>query len=1487
MKSESPKIESRKCSEIYKLLKEFIPHYTPEWAGSDEKDPGVALLKVFSHMTESVVHRFNQAPQKNFVAFLDMLGIKRLPAQPSRAPVTFMLAKGLEKDILIPERTQVAADKNSEHDELPFETENSLLAISSQLKKVAAFDPAGDAIYVTPRNFLDPERKREAPGNYRAVASALAFTKHIQLDRADGLEEKDFLKIGEGNACEYKEIKKKNTTVIEVTDEFKLDFPAGTPVEKVTKFNLFEGKDMQEHCVYIAHKDFFNVKSPLKFTIYITHRAGTGAGITPLDVSWEYWGEIKTEDGGGKGEGWHKFDIDDDKKNGGTDGLSKSGIIKLSKTTQGEIKEREINGEKNRWIRCKLNKNLTGEKTWKLPELDNIQFQVGSGGPTLNPDLAFFNDTEVNFTQRFKPFGDEPKLLDTFAIASKEVFSKKGAKIELAVTLEQRGIFAAPTAISFYEIMQTPSGPLPVAKIRVFAMGTDGRLIEVKINPDGTDEVWDDHGSPANTEIDEDSIPSAVTNSSKQGTAAKQDGFISVFLRAKKSHLIELFYNSAQWNWKDQEIPEGVDTISDPYAVYDEISGTGGYKSISAFVTGSNGSLYEFNHSPGNMAGSWIDHGKPDNTPIASPPHAQSYSSAQSGTRVKVFVNGKDGLLYELDCKPGDKRTDKWTNYYTPKLSIKLESRPFAVIYPEYDPCLRYNAYYAKVFVKGDDGNLWKFNTRGRITKWVNLNMPPDGVSIQSAPHGHLTAPDCEDDDFEGKHIFIRGSDNHLWEVLTVNENGDYINKWRTHKSPGNSELLFSPILIVDDKNKEHIFSVSNQHSIIERRIDLDNPVMIWNEYNDPNETSLVPALSWEYWNKKSWLLLKLEEDETKNLLKSGIISFYLPDDIEEKEIAGQKSYWIRARIVSGDYGKATYTLASETIKETTTTKTDIGTKEQKLTEQTLTSSKQSIRPPIINKLKIGYELGTKQYPEKCLTYNNLDLLDQTEVSKIPDKFFKPFMQMEEKSPTVYLGFENYFKGGPVRIFFDARELRTNEETKPKLNWTYSIENGWNELSGYCDYTEGLVRPDLLEFIGSLDFRSRYLFGESRFWIKGTLTKGDYENDKPVLNGIYPNTTWALQAATIKNEKIGSSDGNPDQVFSTLKIPVLERQDIRVRELLSEEERQDIIKTLGKPAIKEEKDEKGKITETWVSWAEVSDFFGSDMKSRHYTLDRATGQVQFGNGINGMIPPKGDDNIKSFSYQTGGGAKGNVSEGEIKSLKTSVPGVEKVWNPVAADGGADAATIEQMLEVGPAKISHRTRAVTREDFEWLARKASRKVIKARCLPNTGKANEEYESETGRVTVIIVPGEKKAKPVPSLQLKRDVRSYLEKHCANTLSSVKHVYVDDPRYAEVNISVDVHVISIDVASQVERDAKKKLDDFFHPLTGGMDGKGWDFGRSVSESDVYALLENIDGVDHIENLGITITTEEEVSWESGIFLVANGKHTINTMLKKERAL
>ncbi len=121
-----------------------------------------------------------------------------------------------------------------------------------------------------------------------------------------------------------------------------------------------------------------------------------------------------------------------------------------------------------------------------------------------------------------------------------------------------------------------------------------------------------------------------------------------------------------------------------------------------------------------------------------------------------------------------------------------------------------------------------------------------------------------------------------------------------------------------------------------------------------------------------------------------------------------------------------------------------------------------------------------------------------------------------------------------------------------------------------------------------------------------------------------------------------------------------------------------------------------------MRWHEVADFYGSGPRSRHYVLDHLTGEMRFGDGLNGLIPPAGIGNIRLGALSNRRGKAGNRPAGTIVQLKTTVPYVDKVTNTEAAAGGADAETLDSLLERAPRTLRHGNRAVTVEDYEDLA-----------------------------------------------------------------------------------------------------------------------------------------------------------------------------------------
>jgi hypothetical protein len=355
----------------------------------------------------------------------------------------------------------------------------------------------------------------------------------------------------------------------------------------------------------------------------------------------------------------------------------------------------------------------------------------------------------------------------------------------------------------------------------------------------------------------------------------------------------------------------------------------------------------------------------------------------------------------------------------------------------------------------------------------------------------------------------------------------------------------------------------------------------------------------------------------------------------------------------------------------------------------------------------------------------------------------------------------------------------------------------------------------------------------------------------PIVNGIYLNTAWAAQSETIRDEILGSSTGIAAQQYTLTKFPVVE-EEVWVDELatLTESERKTFVE-MRPEDVRTAKDDAGNITRFYIRWTAADDLAEAGATDRVYSIDRTFGQVRFGDGVHGMVPPIGKDNIIA-TYQAGGGSRGNVAAGQISALRTTIPFVDSVLNPSAAGGGSDTELVESAIERGPRSIKHRGRAITAEDFEQLAREASQAVARVKCLPTF---NDQGEYETNWVTVIIVPGSADARPVPSPQLRYRVEQYLRERAASTVAFLQQVKVSGPAYVEVSVTADIYPQTIDLAPQVEADSVAALEGFLHPLTGGYQQAGWEFGRLPCLSDFYSLLEAIEGMDHIENLRMTL--------------------------------
>ena len=87
-----PNLDDRTFQDLVSEARSRIPHHCPEWTDHNLSDPGITLIELFSWMTEVLLYRVNKVPDKNYVTFLDLIGIKLAPATPAIVDMTFRLS---------------------------------------------------------------------------------------------------------------------------------------------------------------------------------------------------------------------------------------------------------------------------------------------------------------------------------------------------------------------------------------------------------------------------------------------------------------------------------------------------------------------------------------------------------------------------------------------------------------------------------------------------------------------------------------------------------------------------------------------------------------------------------------------------------------------------------------------------------------------------------------------------------------------------------------------------------------------------------------------------------------------------------------------------------------------------------------------------------------------------------------------------------------------------------------------------------------------------------------------------------------------------------------------------------------------------------------------------------------------------------------------------------------------------------------------------
>ena len=534
--------------------------------------------------------------------------------------------------------------------------------------------------------------------------------------------------------------------------------------------------------------------------------------------------------------------------------------------------------------------------------------------------------------------------------------------------------------------------------------------------------------------------------------------------------------------------------------------------------------------------------------------------------------------------------------------------------------------------------------------------------------------------------------------------------------------------------------------------------------------------------------------------------------------------------------------------------------------------AKPLFRAPLVSGIRFSYDSNGKSVPaSEVMTQNQMQFHHFYSAEHL--MLFSP---LPEEELIWYLGFTASVS---CQKMLFVTEQQTDTEM-PVLRWEYYHQGSWKPLECY-DETGQFAHTGFLNIADCPDAEAAELFGlPSLYWIRGIDTTDAYRN-----NGQYHPHILKIETncTEVRNYRI-----LPPEYFS-LPAPlpyfqcVLSEQnlchlEVWVNELglYSSTEIQDMIQ---QGTAEAEYTISGVLERLWVRWQPVRNFLHSGSEDKHYCVDKNSGIVTFGDDVHGKIPYLSKGDHIRIKMASGGGSCGNVPEGAINRSLYSFGLVTKISNPLALNGGNDSELLADAISRTAADFRNGGRCVAVSDYEDIARRTERSILKVKCIPGY---NAEAEPEAGSITVLILRSDfaQEASGFYMIQAK-----LLQELNARRSLSAGRCYVSHPRYIRICVTAKV-LSSNGRIYQVKEQVQKRIAEFLNPITGNFDGKGWEIGQIPHRQQIENAIRSVSGVAYVEDMtmrAFLVSGQEQTEQElahltaAEFSIVISGEHNV----------
>jgi predicted phage baseplate assembly protein len=133
-----PNLDDRRFQDLVDDAKRLVQQRCPEWTDHNVSDPGVTLIELFAWMTDQLVYRLNRVPERNYVKFLELIGVTLFPPTAARTQVTLWLTSPQPDVVRIPAGTQVATVRTETDEAIVFGTTEDLPIVPASLAELGS-----------------------------------------------------------------------------------------------------------------------------------------------------------------------------------------------------------------------------------------------------------------------------------------------------------------------------------------------------------------------------------------------------------------------------------------------------------------------------------------------------------------------------------------------------------------------------------------------------------------------------------------------------------------------------------------------------------------------------------------------------------------------------------------------------------------------------------------------------------------------------------------------------------------------------------------------------------------------------------------------------------------------------------------------------------------------------------------------------------------------------------------------------------------------------------------------------------------------------------------------------------------------------------------------------------------------------------------------------------------------------------------------------